>query len=163
MALQQNVVDGMECPTVLIHDMKFYEVQKYMVLDGHIYNPLFIFINDQFFNKKLTPAQQKVLAEASKVFAKVHNGFSQEANIKGVESLAAKGMKIYKPTLEQVGKFRSIAQPAGLGFITEKIGKTWVDNALKDAKAAEQKIGNTADKVIADTIQEANDMLKTIQ
>jgi len=49
MALQQKVVDGMECPVVLIHDMKFYEVQKFMVLDGHLYNPLFIFINDEFY------------------------------------------------------------------------------------------------------------------
>lgn len=163
MALQQKVVDGMECPIVLIHDMKFYEVQKQMVLDGHLYNPLFIFMNDRFFTKKLTPDQQAVVVKAAKSLATAHNGFSQEANIKGLEALAAKGMEIYKPTLSQVGEFRSIAQPAGLGFITEKIGKEWVDKALKDADAAEKKIGDNADKIVNDTIKAANDMLKSIK
>ncbi len=159
MALQQKVVDGMECPIVLIHDMKFYEVQKYMVLDGHLYNPLFIFINDRFFNKKLTPAQQKVVLSASAALAKAHNGFSQQANIEGLTALAEKGMKIYKPSLEEQAQFRTIAQPAGLKFITEKIGKSWVDKALKDAQTAENKIGSSADAVIAQTIKDANQML----
>jgi C4-dicarboxylate-binding protein DctP len=162
MALQQNVVDGMECPVVLIHDMKFYEVQKYMILDGHLYNPLFIFINDQFFTKKLTPDQQKVVADAAKILAANHNGFSQEANIKGVEALKAQGMEIYKPDAQELGQFRSLAQPAALDFITEKIGKEWVESALADAAAAEEKIGDQADQIIADTIQAANDMLKTL-
>ena len=126
MALQQKVVDGMECPIVLIHDMKFYEVQKYMVLDGHLYNPLFMFISDRFFSKKLTPAQQKVVAEAAHSFAVAHAGFSQESNIKGLTALAEKGMEIYKPTKEEQDQFRAVAQPAGLEFITEKIGKEWV-------------------------------------
>ena len=163
MALQQKVVDGMECPIVLIHDMKFYEVQKYMVLDGHLYNPLFIFINDRFFTKKLTPGQQQAVASAAKVLARAHNGFSQEANHKGLDALAAKGMEIYKPTLAQLGEFRSIAQPAGLEFITQKIGKTWVDKALADADKAEKKIGDNADQIIAETIKAANDMLKKVQ
>ncbi len=159
MALQQKVVDGMECPIVLIHDMKFYEVQKHMVLDGHLYNPLFIFINDKFFTKKLTPSQQKVVLSASAALAKAHNGFSQEANIKGLTSLAAKGMNIYKPSLEEQAQFRAIAQPAGLEFITKKIGNTWVNKALKDAKAAETKIGSSSDAIIAQTIKDANQML----
>ena len=52
------MVDGQETPVVLIHDMKFYEVQKYMSLDGHLYDPLIVFINEDLFQKKLTPAQR---------------------------------------------------------------------------------------------------------
>ncbi|MCX5909562.1 MAG: DctP family TRAP transporter solute-binding subunit, partial [Deltaproteobacteria bacterium] len=44
MALRHKVVDGQETPVALIRDLKFYEVQKYCILDGHIYNPLFVFI-----------------------------------------------------------------------------------------------------------------------
>ncbi len=163
MALQQKVVDGMECPIVLINDMKFYEVQKYLVLDGHLYNPLFIFINDKFFKEKLTPAQQKVVQDAAIELAAVHNGFSQEANIKGVAALKAKGMDIYQPTAEELGKFRSVAQPAGLQFITEKIGKEWVDKAIKGAAAAEAKVGGKADEIVQKLIQEANEKYKVLQ
>ncbi|ACN17340.1 DctP9 [Desulforapulum autotrophicum HRM2] len=163
MALQQKVVDGMECPIVLINDMKFYEVQKYMVLDGHLYNPLFIFINDQFFTKKLTPAQQTVVLEAAKVLARTHNGFSQEANIQGLSVLKAKGMEVYKPTLEELAQFRALAQPAGLEFITDKIGKEWVEKTLKDADEAEKVVGDRADAIIDETIKYANDMLSQVK
>ncbi len=162
MALQQKVVDGMECPIVLINDMKFYEVQKHMVLDGHLYNPLFVFINNKFFTKKLTPAQQKVVAAAAKVLARTHNGFSQEANIKGLDELAAKGMLIVKPSSEDLAKFRSVAQPAGLQFISEKVGQSWVDKALAGAKAAEAKVGDRADAIVQETIDYANAELAKI-
>jgi C4-dicarboxylate-binding protein DctP len=119
-------------------------------------------MNDRFYSKTLTPEQQAVVADAAKILAANHNGFSQEANIKGVEALKAKGMEVYKPTAEELGQFRSQAQPAALEFINEKIGKDWVDSALTDAAVAEKKVGDRADQIIADTIQTANDMLKAL-
>jgi TRAP-type transport system periplasmic protein len=152
------VVDGMECPVVLINDMKFYEVQKYMVLDGHLYNPLFIFINDEFFTTKLTPEQQKVVVEAAKALALSHNGFSQDANIKGIAQLKEKGMQIYQPTAEEMAKFRAVAQPASLTFIKEKAGEEWTKKALDTAAATNSKVGDKADAIVQQTISEANKM-----
>lgn len=162
MALQQKVVDGMECPVVLIYDMKFYEVQKYMVLDGHLYNPLFIFINEKFF-KSLTPQQQKVVSEAAKVLAATHDGFSQLANIEGISKLKAKGMQIYKPTPAELKMFRDKAQPAGLKFIKSKIGDACVADALKAAAAAEAKVGNKAETIIQDHIELAKEKYRAIK
>lgn len=163
MALQQKVVDGMECPVVLINDMKFYEVQKYMILDGHLYNPLYIFINDEFFTEKLTPAQQKVVAEAAKDLAFTHNGYSQRSNIEGIARLKEKGMQIYQPSAQELERFRSVAQPAALGFIKEKAGEEWTNKALKAAKDAEAKIGDKADSIIQETIAKSNAMYSEIK
>jgi tripartite ATP-independent transporter DctP family solute receptor len=162
MALQQKVVDGMECPVVLIHDMKFYEVQKYMVLDGHLYNPLFIFINDHFYQTKLNDEQRKVVADAAKVLAATHNGFSQEANIEGLAKLKEKGMQIYQPTPEELAQFRAIAQPAGLKFIREKVGDEWVQQSLAAAEAAEKVVGDRADAIIQQHIEMANKTYKEV-
>ena len=163
MALQQKVVDAMECPIVLIHDMKFYEVQKYMTLDGHLYNPLFIFVNDKFFTKKLTAEQQKVVAEAAKVLAVVHDGFSQQANEESIAKLKAKGMNIYQPSAAELTQFRKLAQPAGLKFIESKIGKEWVQGALDAAAAAEKKVGDKAPAIVAEYIAKANELLKGVK
>ena len=163
MALQQKVVDGMECPIVLIHDMKFYEVQKYMVLDGHLYNPIFIFINEKFFQNKLTPEQQEVVKKAAKALAIAHNGFSQEANLEGAEKLKAKGMSIYQPTMEELGQFREVAQPAALVYLEEKIGKEWVDKVVAAAKAGEEAVGDKADAIVQEYIKMANDMYAEIK
>jgi C4-dicarboxylate-binding protein DctP len=157
-ALQQKVVDAMECPIVLIHDMKFYEVQKYLVLDGHLYDPLFIFINEEFYQKKLSLDEQKVVQEAAKALAAAHNGFSQEANIQGLQKLKEKGMIVYQPTKEELAQFREIAQPAALKYVKEKVGEEWVNKALEAAKEGEAKVGDKADKIIQDYIKLANDL-----
>ncbi len=157
MALQQKVVDGMECPVVLIHDMKFYEVQKYMILDGHLYNPIFTFMNEKFYKTKLNDKQRKIVDEAAMVLAHAHNGFSQEANIEGLSKLKAKGMEIYQPTPAELKQFRDIAQPAGLKFIREKAGNEWTDKILKAADGAEKEIGTKADAEIQNFIKFAND------
>jgi C4-dicarboxylate-binding protein DctP len=136
MALQQKVVDGQENPVVLIHDMKFYEVQKYGIMDGHIYNPLFVFINDKFFNS-LSVSHRNIIQDAAKLLAAAHNGFSQRQNIMGLDDLRKKGMEVYMPSLEEVENFRKIAQPAALKFITEKAGEDWVNKVMKAVKEAE--------------------------
>jgi C4-dicarboxylate-binding protein DctP len=156
-ALQQKVVDGMECPIVLIHDMKFYEVQKYMALDGHLYDPLIIFINEEFYQKKLTPEQQKTVAEAAKMLAATHNGFSQQANIEGLQKLKDKGMVVYQPTKEEMAQYRELAQPAALTYLKAQVGQEWVDKALAAARKGEQAVGDKPDQIVKDHVKLAND------
>ncbi len=157
MSLQQKVVDGMECPLALIYDMKFYEVQDNLVLDGHLYNPLFIFINDKFFQKKLTPEQQKVVAEAAKALAEIHDGFSQQANIESLAKLKAQGVKVTTPKAEVLAQFRDLAQPAALDYIKEKAGEEWVNKIIAASKESEKMVGDKADQIIEDHIKLANE------
>jgi C4-dicarboxylate-binding protein DctP len=163
MALQQGVVDGMECPIVLIHDMKFYEVQNQMVLDGHLYNPLFTLTNEKWFQGKLNDEQRKIITEEAIILASNHDGFSQEANIECEGKLKAKGMTIYKPTAEEKAMFRKIAQPAGLEFIKTKVGEEWVNKALAAAEKAEAKVGDKAEAIIQERIDKANQMYQAIK
>ncbi len=163
MALQQGVVDSMECPIALIHDMKFYEVQDFLVLDGHLYNPLFVFINDKFFTEKLTPEQQQVVAEAAKVLGMAHCGFNQEAELAALENLKNHGMDIYKPDAAGIAQFREVAQPAGLEFIREKLGDAWVDKTLAAAAASEAAVAGKEEAIVQETIAKANAALAQIK
>ena len=63
-ALQQNVVDGQENPVATIYSMKFYEVQKYLSLTGHTYEPALVFANPKWFNG-LDPKHQAILRESA--------------------------------------------------------------------------------------------------
>jgi len=65
LACQQGVIDGQEGPAFAIRAAKMYEVQKYMVLDGHTYTPMVLIANPKMF-QGLTPEQQKVIIEAAK-------------------------------------------------------------------------------------------------
>ena len=63
-ALQQKVVDGQENPIATIYSMKFYEVQKYLSLTGHTYEPALVFVNPKWFNG-LDPKHQAIIREAA--------------------------------------------------------------------------------------------------
>ena len=63
LALRQNVVDGQENPLPTIDSGKFHEVQKYLVLTGHILTPRMVIIHEPTW-KGLSPAEQTALRDA---------------------------------------------------------------------------------------------------
>lgn len=143
MALQQGVVDGWEAPISLIESMKFNEVTKYIILDGHIYSFLPILINDKFFTS-LAPDLQKLLVDATKVTLGVNRGQNVRNVYNGLKSLQDKGMEIYTPTEKELQVFRQRSQKPVIEFVEKtfaekKIDKKWIDMALKSAKESEKE------------------------
>jgi len=143
MALQQGVVDGWEAPISLIESMKFNEVTKYIILDGHIYSFLPLLINDKFF-LSLPPDLQKLLVDATKVTLAVQRGQNVRNVYNGVKSLQDKGMEIYTPTEKELEVFRQKSQKPVIEFVEKtfaekKIDKKWIDMALKSAKDSEKE------------------------
>jgi tripartite ATP-independent transporter DctP family solute receptor len=63
MALQQNVVDGLENPLVSIQSMKFYEVARTLSLTGHVISLVHYVMNDESFSALSSADQQVVLEE----------------------------------------------------------------------------------------------------
>ena len=118
LALKQGTVDAQENPIPTINSGKFYEVQKYLVLTGHIMVPQFHAISDKLW-KSLSPADQKILQDA------VDEGiaFSNDMLIKQEQSLVdefkKKGMQIITPDVEAFRKASMTAIPK----LEEKWGK----------------------------------------
>jgi TRAP-type transport system periplasmic protein len=64
-ALKTGVMDGQENPFINVWSAKFYEVQKYLSLTGHVYIPGYLVTSPATFKK--WPAEvQKVLQEAAR-------------------------------------------------------------------------------------------------
>lgn len=159
MALQQGVADGMECPIANIHDHKFYEVQSHMVLDGHLYGPLLVFINESKF-KKLTKAQQDALYKGAEAFCTVHAGITALSDADALKDMQARGMKIHQPNAEEAKAFRDAAQGAALKVIAKRIGQSWVDKAVKTAEASAAKVKGREDALMAKCKADAAAMVK---
>lgn len=64
LACSNGTVDGQEGPVFAFVDDNFYEVQKYMVLDGHIATSASLCINGDVW-EKLTEAEQEILKAAA--------------------------------------------------------------------------------------------------
>ncbi|MFH1135475.1 MAG: TRAP transporter substrate-binding protein [Pseudomonadota bacterium] len=138
-ALQQGVVDGQENPFSMIEQAKLYEVQKFLVADGHTLGVLPISISEKTF-QSLTPDQRRIVQDAALKAITIFRAQLYLGNTLWVEDLKSKGMTIYMPTTEETAQFRDLAQKAVVPYIREQIGDAWVDKVLKAVVEAEKEI-----------------------
>ncbi len=96
LALSQGVVDGEENPLPTIQSAKLYEVQKYLVLTGHILTPRLVIANEAFL-KSMSPADRAIFDAALANGEAWQNKelLSQEAA--AVSALKAQGMTVIEP------------------------------------------------------------------
>ena len=139
MALQQGVVDGCELPMTLINNGKYYEVQKNVILDGHLYNPLILFVNDKVW-EKLSTEQKAALYEGAQLFNIAQRAISERQVQSGIRDVKGKGMNVYVPTAAELNEFRSVSQPPVLDYVKAQAGEQWVKEALEAVAAAEAKM-----------------------
>lgn len=92
-ALQQKVVDGQENPVATIYSMKFYEVQKFLSLTGHTYEPALIVANPKWFNG-LAPKHQAIIKEAAAEAAVYQRKFLAEKEKERLEIIKKAGVKV---------------------------------------------------------------------
>lgn len=108
-ALQLNMVDGVENPLGALVDMKWYEVQKHLIMSNHIMYLEGVFMNDRFF-KSLPEDLQKILTET---VAEMHDyayELQKKANATAAEVLA-KHTEVVNLSDDQLAAFKKAALP----------------------------------------------------
>jgi TRAP-type transport system periplasmic protein len=103
LALSQGAVDGQENPLPTIQGAKLYEVQKFLVLTGHIITPRLVIVNNDFWTA-LKPADRTLLEAsiAAGVTWQDKELAAQEGTLVG--TLKTAGMTIIEPDLESFRK-----------------------------------------------------------
>jgi tripartite ATP-independent transporter DctP family solute receptor len=134
-ALTTGVVDGQENPVSVIYSNKFYQFQKHLTLDGHVYGTDFLLINEDVF-QGLSDEDKAIVERAAKVAGSVGRAIQQVNSAEGLTKLAENGMTITTPTAEQLEKFRAAAQPAVLEWLKGQIGEEWINKAQAAVKSA---------------------------
>jgi tripartite ATP-independent transporter DctP family solute receptor len=92
-ALQSGQFDGQENPIATIQSAKFEQVQKYLTLSGHVYDPAVFLASIDVF-EELSDEDKKAFAEAAKLGAQASRKFAADAQAKGVAALSQAGMKV---------------------------------------------------------------------
>lgn len=128
-ALQQGTYDAMDCPISLYYTNKFYEVQDYLTLTGHVYAATSLLMNDDFYNG-LPEDLQELLMEASEEFRDQQRELAQQQDTEFMDQLVAEGMQINDLTDEQRDAFREAAAPVYEKY-EGQIGKDLIDRALE--------------------------------
>jgi tripartite ATP-independent transporter DctP family solute receptor len=103
LALKQGAVDGQENPLPTIKSGKFDEVQKFLVLTGHIITPRLVVVNETFW-KGLKPADQKIIEDAVAAGIAWQNAELAKQEKELVETFKAAGMTVVPVDVEAFRK-----------------------------------------------------------
>jgi tripartite ATP-independent transporter DctP family solute receptor len=109
-ALEQKAVDGQENPVATIQGAKLYEVQKYMTITNHQYNPQSVVISRKFWDS-LSEGERKIVAEAAQESAKYQREQSRAASAGILEQLKKAGMQVTELPPAEVAKMRDKMKP----------------------------------------------------
>ncbi len=107
-ALQTGVADASEGDVTQILSFRLYEVQKYLMLTGHLVQTGALTINKPFFDK-LKKEYQDIILQAGKEATEWASNIIVAKEAELIKELEAKGMQIIQP---DVNAFREKAKPA---------------------------------------------------
>jgi C4-dicarboxylate-binding protein DctP len=96
LALQSGVIDGQENPPTMIYSGKVFEVQKYIMLTGHILQNNMLVIGEKFY-QGLSPAFQQALSQAAVDAGNFQSDLAQKQEKADLDALKNKGMTFIQP------------------------------------------------------------------
>jgi len=139
-ALATGVVDGQENPVGVIYNNNLHKLQKYMVLDGHVYGADFILINDEFF-QSLPANDQAIIKKAARMAGNMGRAIQEFSTAEGVSKVIAEGMKVHSPTAAELAQFKKLAQPAVKKWLAGELKDeaVWIDKLDSAVTAAEKE------------------------
>ena len=135
-ALQQGTIDAQENPYTNIVNSRFYEVQKYVVETGHIYDACPLIISTITW-KRLDDNQKKIIQEAAAEAVNWERAEVKKDDAVFREQVKKSGTTVIVLTPEQRGEFRKAAQPVYDEFVKEQ-GQAGAD-AVKSVEAVNAK------------------------
>jgi TRAP-type transport system periplasmic protein len=126
LALQQGIVDGQENPLPAIYSMKFYEVQKYLVLTSHLHQCLFPVMSRRSW-EKLSPEQQKIITQVIEEVRPISDKMLNDLVAANLQAMKASGIEVIEPDVEA---FRAQAVP----IMLKAFEKEWYPGIYEEIK-----------------------------
>ena len=111
LALKTGTVDGQENPLPTIKSGKFQEVQKYIILTGHIMTPRLVVVNEAFW-QKVPAADRKIVEDVLKTHMAWADSEIKKQEIALLDEFKAAGVTIIQPDVESFRKATLAVVPA---------------------------------------------------
>jgi len=122
-ALQTGAIDGQEAGVGAgIYNMKFYEVQDYMMLSNHILGMQMVFANEAWFDG-LSADTQKLILDGVEEGYRVHREERMKTEEMAMKAIEEHGTKIIKLTEEQMQTLADAAKQPCIDYYVETNGE----------------------------------------
>ncbi|XAH22211.1 TRAP transporter substrate-binding protein [Xylophilus sp. GW821-FHT01B05] len=109
-ALDQKAVDGQENPNTTILASKFGEVQKYLTLTRHIYNPQALIVGKKFWDS-LSADEKRLVQEAAAEATRFQREVSRAQADEALDKLKQAGMQVTEFSAADMARLRDKVKP----------------------------------------------------
>ena len=128
-ALDQKAVDGQENPVSVILANRFAEVQKYLTLTNHQYNPQSVIISKKVWDT-MSASEKQILQDAAIEAGKYQRQVSREQAASMLEELKKAGMQVSELPAAEQAKLRDKMKP-----VIDKYAGSVGEGTVKDLMA----------------------------
>jgi tripartite ATP-independent transporter DctP family solute receptor len=108
--LEQKAIDGQENPLSVILANKFFEVQKFLTVTNHQYNPQSIIFSKKVWDS-LSEADRKVLKDAAVEAASFQRKVNRDKSADDLQELQKAGMQVSEFSPTEQAKLRDKLKP----------------------------------------------------
>ena len=128
-ALDQKAVDGQENPVSVILANKFAEVQKYLTLTNHQYNPQSVIISKKVWDT-MSAAERQIVQDGATEAGKYQRQVSREQAVSTIDQLRKAGMQVTELPPSEQAKLREKMKP-----VIEKHAASVGEGTVRDLMA----------------------------
>lgn len=129
-ALQQGVVDGQENPLVTIASMKFYEVQKYLLLSEHAYLGHVLMFSKNWFDSLPQDIQQLLVETGRELAAWQRQAVAEEEQVY-LQTIRDSGVEIITLSDEERAKMKEVTRPVHK-VVEDVVGKDLLEKTYAE-------------------------------
>jgi len=133
-ALEQKAIDGQENPVSVIAANKFWEVQKFLVLSNHQYNPQSVLMSKKVWDS-LSAADRKIIDDAADEATQTQRTEARAAVAANLELLKKNGMTVTQLSPAEMNKLREKMKP-----VIEKYTASVGEATVKEVQAELAKL-----------------------
>jgi tripartite ATP-independent transporter DctP family solute receptor len=131
-ALEQRTVDGGNQILINVQTSKLYEVQKFVTITNHMYNPIMLLMSKKAYDR-LSADEKRILHDAAREATVYQRQISQKYNKDALEFLKTKLQVDVMPPAE-IAKMKEKSKP-----IIEKYSKVYGEDTAKEMYAEIEK------------------------
>ena len=126
-ALQQGVMDGQENPITVITAARFWEVQRYVTLTGHVYSPAIV-LASPFLMDGLSDEERGWFLEAARASAEATRAEVDRLEEAGIALLLENGMEVITDIDRE--PFQMLAAEASWPVFTDRFGTEMLERII---------------------------------
>ena len=109
-ALEQKAIDGQENPITVINANKLYEVQKYVAITNHQYNPQSVVISKKFWDT-LSAEEKRIVGDAAQESATYQREQARGLVASALDNMKKNGMQVSEFSGAEITKFAGKMKP----------------------------------------------------